>query len=257
MRCSAKGMVISMRFVLVKDEYTSETGRKILEALHESLTSMEEESTIIELLGEDSYEECLPFFLELNAEAAVTADMAGFHTLNKEGETVFNSMYCTCVHILTKEPWHYPDELLKRMNFTTCVVTADERQKAYLERHYENIPQVCAMEKLGEGHPFSYEEPEQIKKRLALLPGAFSEMAAKIMSDWKNNSILCDEIDGYLKKKRIPCTEDERIELCALFKDIPLYFQMKKTKPEEEKAAAEDYPSSSLIMSIISLMREG
>lgn len=246
-----------MRFILVKDEYTSEAGNRILEALHDSLTSGEEESTIIELSAQDSYEECLPFFLEVGADAVITADMAGFHMLSKEGETVFNSMYCTCVHILTKEPWHYPDELLKRMNFTTLVVTADERQKVYLERHYENVPKVCVMEKLGEGRPFPYEEPEQIRKRLTLLPGAFAEMAMKIIHGWKKQSMLCDEIDAYLKEKHIPCTEDERVELCALLKDIPLYFQMKQTKREEKRKTEADYPSAPLIMAIISLIREG
>lgn len=257
MRHSAKGMVISMRFVLVKDEYTSEAGKQMLTALHDRLTSMEQESTVAELSADDTYEECLPFFLEQKADAVITADMAGFHTLNKEGETVFNSMYCTCAHILTKEPWHYPDELLKRMNFTSVVVTADKWQQAYLERHYENVPKVCVLENLGEGSPFPYEEPEQIKKRLSSLPGAFSEMAKKIMNGWKKNSILCDEIDRYLRTKRIPCTEDERIELCALFKDIPLYFQMRERKQAEETTVDAIYSSEPLIMSIISLIREG
>lgn len=246
-----------MQIILVMDEYTSEIGKALITALHEEFDRLEWESTIAALDKEDTYEECLPFFLAQRAELVITADMAGFHMLDAKGETVYNSMYCRCLHILTQEPWYYPDELLKRMNFTAVVVTAEKWQKAYLERHYENILQVRVIEELKALASTIYEGPEQIRKRLKALPGAFADMAAELLKSWKRQSVLCNEIDAYLKAHKIPCTEDERIELCVLLKDVPICWQMTEGQKQTAMGEKENQPSDSLIRAVISLIREG
>lgn len=244
-----------MYIVLVKDEKTGEEGRQLLELLYEGLNAAGEEVSMVELSAEDTYEECLPFFLEQPADVVVTADMAGFSTLNAGGETVFNSMYCKCIHILTKEPWYYPDELLKRMNFTASVCVAEEWEKEYIERHYENVPRVVVLHGLKRGMQQPFEEPEQIKRRLSQHPKVFAVMAERIMAGWKEDSVLPEEIDNYLEEYQIPATEDEIVEVCVLLKDIPLYFQMEKRREMEKEKVLQS--EEALIISIISLIREG
>lgn len=242
-----------MYVVLVKDEEITKEGARILDSLYEHLSADGDEVSAAELGKTDTYDECLPFFLSLPADVAVTADMAGFRTLSGEKETVFNSMYCKCIHILTREPWYYPNELLRRMNFTGIVVTAEEWEKEYIERFYENVPRVCVAPGLRRG----FEEPEQtleeIKKNWDGLPRAFSVMANKICSRWKTDSILPKEIDRYLKDNKIEATDEERVELNVLLKDIPLYYRLKNGWEKEESAAQSE---TALTRFIISLIRE-
>lgn len=245
-----------MYFLLVKDALTGTESCEILEKLFERLTESEQETDIVELTAEDTYEECISFFLEHRADAVITFDMAGLRTLNGEGESVFNSMYCKVVHVLTKEPWHYPDELLKRMNFQTILVTADKREKEYIERHYENVLQVQVMEKLADLRFFSESgSAEEIKAELNALPEVFRQMAMEIMKRWNRNSILCEEIDWELQRRKIAAAEDERVELCVLLKDIPKYFRIKEGKKMSEPEKAQTLEE--VTTSIISLIREG
>lgn len=245
-----------MYFLLVKDDLTGAEGCEALEKLFERLTELNQEADIVELSAEDTYEECIPFFLEHRADAVITYDMAGMRTLNREGESVFNSMYCKVVHVLTKEPWYYPDELLKRMNFQTIPVTADKREKEYIERHYENILQVRVMEELTELRFLHAEKKEEeIRKELAGLPEVFRQMADCIIKNWKLGSILCEEVDRELSRRKVSAAEDERIELCALFKEIPAYFRAKEKKKISEQEKAQILEA--LTTSMISLIREG
>lgn len=243
-----------MYVVLVKDEQTTEEGARILDSLYERLSWDADEVSIVELGETDIYDECLPFFLSLPADVVVTADMAGFRTLNEEKETVFNSMYCKCIHILTREPWYYPNELLRRMNFTGIVATAKEWEREYIERFYENVPKVCVVSGLKRSYEKTDRTLEEIKRGLDELPQAFSVMAKKIMERFQADSILTKEIDRYLEENKIEATEEERVELNVLLKDIPLYFRLMDGWKKEERSTAQS--EAALTTSIMSLIRE-
>lgn len=243
-----------MYYVLVKDEQISEKGEALIQLLMKRLTAEKQEVVLAELTKQDSYEECLSFFLGQPAQTVITVDMAGFRTSNEKSDTVYNFMYCRCIHILINEPWFYQEELVKFMNCYTILVVASEWEKRYIERHFENILDVRVVPELKRELSLPSEASKTVWKRLHTLPKVYAVMAEEICKDWKEQDRLCDRVGQYLAKHKIPAEDGEIEELCALLRDIPAYFYAKKAEKEERKKPPQI--DEEAITSIISFTRE-
>lgn len=241
-----------MSIMVITDEHTSKEGRMLAEKLYDKMSVLGWRADQIFMDDSDNYESCLPFFLESSVKAVVTFDMAGFHTVSAEGETFYNSMYCDCIHILTKEPWNYPDELLKRMLFTTVIVVATEREKEYVETYYENVIQVKVIKEL-ESLREKELNSEKVDLRIKKMPRGFREAGEEIRKNWNEKSFLPDEIELYLREHNIKASEGEFIELCSLFRDIPLYMRSENKKDIEEEELRRE--SERVIQGILSLLQ--
>lgn len=241
-----------MNFLFVTDYKTTEIGKILISEMEERMTSAGESCSSVMLEKKDNFAASLPFFLDYPADVVVTADMAGSLAINEQGETVFNSMYCRCYHILTREPWQYHVGLVRRMNFNACVVTAHPFEAAYIERLYENVPDTLVVPELEQTRQMRMEDAAKIKKRLEQLPKVFEAMAKQLMTEWKPGCILPEEIVRYLQQVKVPWNEEELLGLTVMLKDLPELY-----KPPMPVGTGKNQCTEELITSIISLIRAG
>lgn len=229
-----------MKIAIITDGNTTAYGFILANYLYQEIQKIKEDVKRI-IIDERNFDVWVSTFLDLKLDTIITFDLAGFNHYNQKKEIIYNFLYCKNIHVLTREPWYYPDELLIRVNFNTVFIVEGEKDADYLNRYYENIPQTNMILETEEyvhmNHLIfndkdlfliDYEPLAEIKKGILELNGGFSTMAFQILNNWeiKSNPYLPDEIIRYLKRINCSYKDKELIELSVLMKDIPYYYKI-------------------------------
>ncbi len=232
--------------MLVTDEKTTFLGSLIRELLYRELDKEGMEVIKVDLSKEDIYAPCMEAFYLMDPDIILTFDMAGFFLYDERKELIYNSVYSYCIHILTKAPWYYPDQLLRRMNFPTTFYVRSEEEADYLLSCYDNVLDVRVLSNAWEKGLFSgiflesspkrrqlfigdYKDPESFKASLRNLPEAFKKMGESIWKQWERAKDYYHlKIIHYLEKANCSYSMEEVIELAILFRGIPASYEMKE-----------------------------
>lgn len=233
------------KFLLITDDKTTFLGSLMRELFYRELDKKGMEVIKVDFSKEDAYTPCMEAFYSMNPDIILTFDMAGFFLYDERKELIYNSVYCCCIHILTKAPWYYPDQLLRRMNFPTTFYVRSKEEADYLLSCYDNVLDARVMSGawergmfsgifLGSSHKRSqllignYTDPEAFKVTLGNLPEAFKKMGESIWKQWEGSKNYYHiKIIDYLEKANCSYSLEEVIELAVLFRDIPASFEMK------------------------------
>lgn len=232
--------------MLVADDKITFLGSLIRELLYRELDKEGMEVIKVDLSMEDVYTPCMEAFYSMDPDLILTFDMAGFFLYDERKELIYNSIYCYCIHILTKAPWYYPEQLLRRMNFHTTFYVRSREEVDYLLSCYDNVLDVRVMPDVWEEGMFSgillelsekkekiligdYTDPESFKAVFKNLPEAFKKMGESIWKEWEHSRKYYHmKIIDYLEKANCSYSFEEIIELAVLFREIPASYEMKK-----------------------------
>lgn len=209
-------------YVLVYEENTSAQAVELLEKLRKMLDSEEKAVYYIGLSKEDTYEDCIDQFYEMRPDVIYTVDGAGFSLTKKNGEMLYNSLYCDCVHILTGNVWRFGYQLTKRMNFNTKVVVESEISKKYLERYCENIPEVVWKPEIADYD--AKEALETIEKRINSQTKTYKDISWELIRRSKEEQKSYEQLlEAYLTEKKIAVTDEEFVDLLIQMRDVGEY----------------------------------
>lgn len=230
-----------MKVLIITKSNATITSQLLANEIYQSLYHQEKMVGKI-ISSEKEFEGWRSKLLEISPDIIITIDLAGFDLYDAKKEIAYNFLYCKCIHILTKEPWYYPDELLCRVNFNSTFFVISERDADYMRRYYENIPQIKKLDSFTQLDLMAdtcfdredvicadYESLEDIKARLTKLPEGFSTMAIQLWKEWSTDKApyLPDGICSYLNYISCPYKDEEVTEMSVLLKDIPYYYEMK------------------------------
>lgn len=240
-------------YVIVVGQETENIVKQIAEQLKSGLESAGENVYFVTIDDTDSFEECRESFYDFHADCLITFNCAGFHLTDKDGDLLYNYLYCRCFHILTKAPWQYGTDLMKRMNIMTSVVGFDERDKQCMEYYYQNIP--CAVSLPG-AVPEEKGTKEEIRGRIQRMPEVFRKMADELIGLGQKHPELyyTDLLELYLKSKNIPCDNNEFADLLVRLKEVPEYLALETGDTPADRSAQ---PSEGIIAEIMDLIRAG
>lgn len=209
--------------------------------------------SMIQLQGNETFEESFEVISGLEPELVFTFDLAGLWLESEYQTVIYQYLYCKCIHILTKPPWYFPEELTKKMHILSSLVVFSEDQREYVRRFYENVPAVVCWPFEAEREKirkiqrlFLEEERAGADQRFKQLPQSFLILAEKVsrLQSKDSESSLFGRIELALSQMDCPCSEEELTELTVLLRDTDLTgYEL----PQSEEAWKEPLLRTSII----------